>query len=62
MRLGKRTDIPPAFRHQLDLQRKDFVRRVGQGFEELIERGIDPTPWTVAVLKALDEAKRRGSV
>lgn len=55
--MGKRTDIPAPFRHELDLQRKQFVREVGRGFEELIERGVDPTPWTVAVLKTLEAVK-----
>lgn len=59
--MTKRTDIPAPFRHELDLQRKQFVREVGHGFEELIDLGVDPSVWASAViqmLNALREAAR----
>jgi hypothetical protein len=51
----RRADISPAFRRDLDQQRKDFVRWVGSEYERLIEAGIDPSTWIGAVVQALHD-------
>jgi len=43
-------------RRELDAQRRAFCREVGAGYERLVERHIDPTPWMVAVVDLLDQA------
>lgn len=57
-----RSDLPEPVRRELDAQRRAFCREVGAGYERLIERHIDPTPWMVAVVDLLERALAGESV
>lgn len=52
-----RQDLPTPIRHELDMQRREFARAVGRGYEELLELGIDPTPWMASVMRMLEAEK-----
>lgn len=50
-----RDDLPTPIRRDLDRQRRDFLRLLGTGVEDLISRHIDPTPWMAATIASLHE-------
>lgn len=49
--------LPHPIRHDLDLQRREFVRWVGSGYEELLALGVDPSLWMACVAQTLEALK-----
>jgi hypothetical protein len=52
-----RGDLPTPIRRELDADRRAFTRKIGAGYEELLELHIDPAPWMAAVIATLEAVK-----